>query len=117
MLNLQKLRTFSLVPPSGGNCRAVVHCRSVDCLSVEGHPQWAHPALTAILSFRCWALFGGSYRILAILIAVYVCCLGFQLVGKNSFAIASMLTQEVEVPSHHHIRPEPQVFTGSHRNA
>jgi hypothetical protein len=38
------------------------------------------PPPTAILCLRCWALFGGSRVVLGALIAVYVCCLGLQIV-------------------------------------
>ena len=54
---------------------------------------------TAILSLRCWALFGGSHRILAVLIAVYACCLGVQLVSQNRFTITTGLIQGLKYPT------------------
>jgi hypothetical protein len=111
MLKLPKLRALQLVPSFRDNHFAVLHCQYVDRMSAE---RTAYSGPTGILSFRCWALFGGSYRILVILIAVYACCLGLQIVSQNSSAIATMLTRDVEVPSRRHIQPARDIYTRGH---
>ena len=83
MLNLQKLWALQLAPPFGNNHFAVLHCWYVDSLWLEGYYKMAYSEPKAILSLRCWALFGGSPQILVVLIAVYACCLGLQLVGQS----------------------------------
>jgi len=85
-------------------------------MQAENLHRMAYYGPTAILSFRCWALFGGSYRILAVLIVVYACCLGLQLVSQNSSTIATRLIWGVEVPSCYHIRPVREIYTGSRWN-
>jgi hypothetical protein len=72
---------------------------------------------TAILSFRCWALFGGNYRILGILITVYACCLGLQIVSQSSSVLDIMLTQEVKVPNRPHIQTARKIYTRGRSNA
>lgn len=107
------MRALYLVPSRGDDRFAVLHCRCVDRMQAENQHRMVYSGATAILSLRCWALFGGNYRILVVLIALYACCLGVQIVSQNRFTIANRLIQGVEVPNCCHIQPARDVYPGN----